>query len=121
MPDNFAERLSLLGGGCFIERHLRPIHLSLREVTTQIPIDPELRARQIDSAIISLVHFVGIVELAEVFRFAVFVMSCRMRVEIAYTEVRTATGLDCGCIDRPIHRRLAGVTGADGNQSKDQW
>jgi hypothetical protein len=62
----------------------------------------------------SLVHFVSIVELAEVFRLSVFVMSCWMRVEIAHAEVRTTAGLDCGCIDRPIRRRLAGVTGADG-------
>jgi hypothetical protein len=61
-----------------------------------------------------MVHFVSIVELAEVFRLAVFVMTCRMRVEITDAKVRTATRLDCGCIDRPIRRRLAGMTGTDG-------
>jgi hypothetical protein len=48
------------------------------------------------------------------------VMSCRMRVEIAHAEVRTAARLDCGCIDRPIRCRLAGVTSADGEQGKDK-
>src|SRR5277367_1055587 len=114
MSDDLPERLALFAGCRFVERHLRPIHLSLREVATQIPIDPELGPGEINVAKVSPVHFIGIVELAEVFRLAVLVMNCRMRVEIAYAEVRTAAGLDCGCIDRPIHRRLAGVTGADG-------
>src|ERR1700685_4833795 len=114
MSDNFPERLTLFGGSPYIERHHRPIHLSLREVTTQIPINPELGPSKINVAVVSLVHFVSIVELAEVFRLAVFVMSCRMRVEIAHAEVRTAACLDCGCIDRPIRRRRAGMTRADG-------
>src|SRR5580700_6887173 len=114
MPDNFPERLPLFGGSAFVERHQSPIHLPLRKVATQIPIDPELGPSKINVAIVSLVHFVSIVELAEVFHLAVFVMSCRMRVEIAHAEVRTAARLDCGCIDRPIRRPLAGMTGADG-------
>src|ERR1700683_1597945 len=96
MPDDFPERLALFGGCRFIERHLRPIHLSLREVTTSVPINPELGACKINVAVVSLVHFVSIVELAEVLHLAVFVMNCRMRVEIAHAEVRTAARLDCG-------------------------
>src|SRR5580658_512542 len=114
MPDNFPERLPLFGGSAFVERHQSPIHLPLRKVTAQIPIDPELGPSKINVAVVSLVHFVSIVELAKVFRLAVFVMSCRMRVEIAHAEVRTATRLDCGCIDRPIRRRRARITRADG-------
>src|ERR1700678_2587099 len=114
MPNDFPEGLALFGGCRFIERYLRPIHLPLGEVATQVPIDPKLGPSKINVAVVSLVHFVSVVELAEVFHLAVFVMSCWMRVEIANAEVRTAAGLDCGCIDRPIRRRLAGVTGADG-------
>src|SRR5580700_5084873 len=114
MPDDFSERLALFGGCRFIERHLRPIHLPLGEVTTQVPINPELGPSKINVSVVSLVHFVSIIELAEVFRLAVFVMSCRMRVEIAHAEVRTAARLDCGCIDCPIRRQRAGMTRADG-------
>src|ERR1700683_2962267 len=109
MPDDYTERLALFSGCRFIERHLRPIHLSLREVATQVPIDPELGPSKINLAVMAVVHFVSVVELAEVLRLSVFVMSCRMGVEIAHAEVRTAAGLDCGCVDRPIRGRLAGV------------
>src|SRR5580692_4721785 len=114
MPDDFPEPLPLFGGSPFIDRPLRPLHLSLREITAEISIDPELGPRQINVAVVSLIHLVSVVELAEVFHLAVFVMRCRMRVEIAHAEVRTAACLDCGCIDRPIRRR-AGMAHADGN------
>src|SRR5260370_12860946 len=64
----------------------------------------------------SLVYFVRVVELAKVFRLAVFVMSCRMCVEIAHAEVWTAARLNGRGVDRPVRRRRSRMTRADAQQ-----
>src|SRR5438445_1159217 len=64
----------------------------------------------------ALVHFVGVVELAVVFRLPVLMVSCGMSIEIADAEVWTTACLDCGGVDRPICRR-GGMTDSGGKQS----
>src|SRR5437868_4096956 len=64
----------------------------------------------------ALVHFVGVVELAVVFRLPVLMVSCGMSIEIAHAEVWTTACLDCGGVDRPICRR-GGMTDSGGKQS----
>src|SRR5271165_6296152 len=79
-------------------------------------MQPHLGAGEIDVPVMSLVHFVRVVELAEMFCLAVFVVSCRMCVEIAHAEVWTAACLNCGSVDRPVRTRRRGMTCADAKQ-----
>jgi hypothetical protein len=105
----FAESLTLLRRGCFIKRDQSPVHLTLGKIATQIAGDPELGASEAGVAVVTLVDFVSIVELAVVFHFAVFVVHGRVRVEIAHAEVWTAAGLNRGGVDRPVGRGCRSV------------
>jgi len=116
VPDDISERLPLVGGCGFIEGDDGPVHLPLREVAAQVAVDPELGASEIDAAVMSLVDFVSVVELAEVFRLAVFVVNCRMCVEIADAEVWTAARLNGRGVDRPVRSRRSRMTRADAKQ-----
>src|SRR5205085_12037034 len=89
----------------FVKRDQSPVHLPLGEIATQIAGEPGLGAGQAGGTIVTLIDFVGIVELAVMFGFAVLVVRSRVRVEIAYAEVRTAAGLNRSGVDRPIRRR----------------
>src|SRR5439155_13968494 len=79
---------------------------ALREVGAEVAGDPELRARQARGAVIALVHFVRVVELAVVpFRVAgvkagVARVYGRLAVEVALAEHRATARLD----DRGVHR-----------------
>src|SRR5271165_842714 len=79
-------------------------------------MQPYLGAGEIDIAVMSLVYLVGVVELAEMLSLAVFVVRCRMGVEIAHAEVWTAACLNCSSVDRPVRSRRRRMTRADAEQ-----
>jgi len=110
LAQNLAERLALLASGR-INRDQRPIHRSLREVTTEITRNPKLCAVPVDRAVTAVVDLVGVAELAEMLLLSVFVVRSRMPTEVADAEVWTAAGLDCGRVDCPFiggHGRVPG-------------
>ena len=102
--DDLIQRLPLLSCRRLIESHQSPVHLALREVSAQVAGYPELRARELRAGVMSLVDFVGVIELAVVFGLPVLVVSCGMSIEIAHAEVGTTACFDGGGIDRPIRR-----------------
>src|SRR4051794_17212582 len=104
MANNLSKRLPLLGRRSFVEGHLSPVHLALREIASEIAIDPEFGAREIDGSIVSAIYFVCVIEFAEVLGFSTFVVSRRTRVEIAHAEMWTAACLYGGCVNGPVCR-----------------
>ena len=75
MSQNFTKRLSLFSSRAFVESRDNPIHLALREVAAQIAAQPHLGAGEIDVAVMSLIDFVRVVELAKVFGVATLVVA----------------------------------------------
>src|SRR5579859_1715409 len=118
MPRNFTQRLSLFGRRAFVKRSQHPIHLPLRKISSQIATQPELGPRKVCAAVMPLVHFVRVVELAIVFRLPVFMVSRGMRIEIAYAEVWTTACLDRSRVDRPVRARRS-MTYTDAEQSNN--
>ena len=102
-----------------IESRNDPIHLALREVAAKIAAEPDLGACEIGVAVMSLIDFVCVVELAKVFGLAILVVSCWMCVEIAHAEVWTAARLNRSGVNRPVGSRRSGMTYADAKQGND--
>src|SRR6476646_6407990 len=50
------------------------------------------------------------------FGFAMVVMGCRVRIEVAHAEVWTAAGLNRSSVHRPVGRRGGRVTGGHAQQ-----
>lgn len=111
------QSLPLLGAGGFVEGYLRPIHLALRKVAAQVPIQPELGPGQIDTSVVPLIHLVRVIELAEVFGLSILMMNGGMGVEVTDAEVRTTARLDRSRVDRPLRSRWSGMTRTDCEQS----
>src|SRR5450759_4118138 len=102
VAQNVAQGLPLFRSCGFIKRDQRPFHLALGEISTQVSSDPELGSGEIGIAVMALIDFISVIELAVVFSLALLVMRGGMRVEIADAEMWTAACLDCGRIDRPV-------------------
>ena len=77
MPYDLAQRLALFRGCGFIKRKQGPVHLALRKVGAQVARDPELAAGKVRARVMAFVDFVGVIELAIVFCFAVLVVGRR--------------------------------------------
>src|SRR5947209_18399218 len=102
MSNDVAQGLPLVRSCGLVKRHNGPVHLALGEIIAQVAIDPELCAGKVGCAVMALVDFVCVVELAVAVGLAMVVVRCRVRVEIAHAELWTAARLNRGGVDRPI-------------------
>src|SRR5215470_11127138 len=104
MRKDLTKPLSLFSSYGLVEGDDNPIHLSCGEVTAKISRQPKLNAGQICAAVISFVDLVGDVESAVMCAFAMLVVCCRVRIEIAHAEMRTAACFNRCRIDGPVQR-----------------
>ena len=102
MGKDIAQSLPLFSAHRLVEGDDHPVHLSGGEIATKITAEPELDRAQISGSVISLVDLIGDVEPTVMFHLAIVVVRRRVRVEIAYAEVRATACLNGRDIERPI-------------------